>query len=494
MRLSARELIDDILDHNTWTPWDTAPEYGEISPDYTASLQRAREKSGTDEAVITGEGLIDGHRVAIIASEFAFLGGSIGAATSHRIVDAIHRATDERLPLLISPASGGTRMQEGTPAFVLMVAITAAIHRHKDQHLPYLVYLRDPTTGGTMASWGSAGNLTFAQPGATLGFLGPRVVELTTGTPLSEGVQTGENLAAHGVIDGVIDPSALRELIRKLFDVMISPATPVWSEPEAPQLTGVNLTAWEAITRTREASRLGVAGILRALGPNWIPLSGTGDGRISRAVRMGFARIHGQPVVFVGMDRSQQPPLGDDVLSTEAMRFARRGISLARDLNLPLVSVVDTPGGELSDRAETTGMARSIARTLTEILDIEVPTVSVILGQGCGGAALAMLPADRVLACEDAWLSPLPPEGASAILYRDTDHAAELMARQQVYAGDLLAAGVVDELLPALSEVSPETGSEAILAGIARALWKVQNGGDRKGREERLSFYEKFGR
>lgn len=172
-RLSAHDLIHDILDTDSWDSWDTKPDYGEVSDDYAASLARAREKSGVDEAVITGAGTIDGHRVTVVASEFSFLGGSIGAATSRRIIDAIHRATAESLPLLISPASGGTRMQEGTPAFALMISITAAIHRHKDQHLPYLVYLRHPTTGGAMASWGSAGHLTFAQPGATLGFLGP---------------------------------------------------------------------------------------------------------------------------------------------------------------------------------------------------------------------------------------------------------------------------------------------------------------------------------
>lgn len=151
-RTSAHDLIQQVLDPNSFVSWDTPPEYGDISAAYRDALARAREKSGVDEAVITGEGTVGGTRVAFVLSEFSFLGGSIGAATARRIIAGIHRATEAGLPLLISPSSGGTRMQEGTPAFALMVSITTAVYRHKDAHLPFLVYLRNPTTGGVMAS------------------------------------------------------------------------------------------------------------------------------------------------------------------------------------------------------------------------------------------------------------------------------------------------------------------------------------------------------
>ena len=213
--ITAQQLIDEVLDPHTFQSWDETPHYGTISDDYRAAIDRAKTKSGVDEAVITGEGMISGTRVAFVLSEFTFLGGSIGAATARRIITAIHRATAEQLPLLISPSSGGTRMQEGTPAFALMVSITTAVYRHKDAHLPFIVYLRNPTTGGVMASWGSAGHITFAEPGALLGFLGPRVVELTTGKTIPTGIQQGEHLAQHGVIDGVISPKQLRAAVQK---------------------------------------------------------------------------------------------------------------------------------------------------------------------------------------------------------------------------------------------------------------------------------------
>lgn len=492
-RTSAHDLITEVLDPGSYISWDTPPEYGDISDDYRATLERAREKSGVDESVITGEGTIDGRRVATILSEFSFLGGSIGAATARRIIDGIHRATAQQLPLLISPSSGGTRMQEGTPAFALMVSITTAVYRHKDQHLPFLVYLRNPTTGGVMASWGSAGHFTFAEPDALLGFLGPRVVELTTGTPMPEGVQTGENLARCGVIDGVVSPKDLRASVKKINEVLLStvpsqqPALPE-VQPHEPE------SVWDAIQRTRRTDRPGVQDIVAKLRAKLIYLSGSGDGRRSPAVTVALAQLDGRPVVLIGQDRHQQPPLGEHPLGTEALRMARRGIALAHQLQLPLVSIIDTPGAELSQYAEEHGMAGSIARTLGELVDLDVPTVSIILGQGCGGGALAMLPSDRVLAASNSWLSPLPPEGASAIIYRDTEHAPQMMEEQDVSASALLKAGIVDAIIPEIGDAAdePEAFIDRVLATVSHTLWELDHNPQRVGREERFRHYEKL--
>ena len=176
-RIGTDELRDAVLDEGTFVSWDTAPLVVPTGPSYARELADARAASGRDESVLTGEGRVFGRRVAVVVCEFEFLGGSIGVAAAERITAAVQRATAERLPLLASPCSGGTRMQEGTVAFLQMVKIAAAVTLHKQAHLPYLVYLRHPTTGGVFASWGSLGHVTFAQPGALVGFLGPRVYE-----------------------------------------------------------------------------------------------------------------------------------------------------------------------------------------------------------------------------------------------------------------------------------------------------------------------------
>ena len=220
-RLTAHDLIDLVLDAASWSSWDTPPVYGDISESYAAELAAAREKAGTDESVLTGEGLMRGRRVAVLVGEFGFLAGSIGRATADRLVAAITRATEEGLPLLAAPISGGTRMQEGTPAFVQMVRIAEAVMAHRRAGLPYLVYLRHPTTGGVMASWGSLGHVTVAEPGALVGFLGPRVYQALYGEAFPEDVQTSENLYARGIIDAVVAPEDIPDILDRALTCML---------------------------------------------------------------------------------------------------------------------------------------------------------------------------------------------------------------------------------------------------------------------------------
>ncbi|QDQ21961.1 carboxyl transferase domain-containing protein [Corynebacterium glutamicum] len=474
---SALTLIDSVLDPDSFISWDETPQYDNLNQGYAETLERARSKAKCDESVITGEGTVEGIPVAVILSDFSFLGGSLGTVASVRIMKAIHRATELKLPLLVSPASGGARMQEDNRAFVMMVSITAAVQRHREAHLPFLVYLRNPTMGGAMASWGSSGHLTFAEPGAQIGFLGPRVVELTTGHALPDGVQQAENLVKTGVIDGIVSPLQLRAAVAKTLKI-IQPAEA--TDRFSPTTPGTALPVMEAIARSRDPHRPGIGEIMETLGADVVKLSGARAGALSPAVRVALARIGGRPVVLIGQDRRF-------TLGPQELRFARRGISLARELNLPIVSIIDTSGAELSQAAEELGIASSIARTLSKLIDAPLPTVSVIIGQGVGGGALAMLPADLAYAAENAWLSALPPEGASAILFRDTNHAAEIIERQGVQAHALLSQGLIDGIV-----AETEHFVEEILGTISNALSELDNNPERAGRDSRFTRFERL--
>ena len=447
-RISAAQLRDTILDPGSFVSWDVTPIDIGPSAQYAAELAAAREKTGLDESVLTGAGTVAGRPVAVVACEFDFLAGSIGVAAAERITAAIERATAERLPLLASPSSGGTRMQEGTVAFLQMVKIAAAVTLHKRAHLPYLVYLRHPTTGGVFASWGSLGHITVAEPGALIGFLGPRVYEQLYGRPFPPGVQTAENLRHHGVIDGVVPLDALRPTLdwalRVVADPPGEPPEPLAAEPVP------DVPAWVSVEASRRPDRPGVAELLRHGASERVLLSGTGEGEAATTL-LALARFDGQPVVLLGQRRQTGGLVGPG-----ALREARRGMALAAGLQLPLVLVIDTAGPALSEEAEEGGLAGEIARCLSELVTLEVPTVSVLLGQGSGGPALAMVPADRMLAALHGWLAPLPPEGASAIVFRDTDHAPELAAAQGVRSADLLRNGIVDVIVPEHPDAADE--------------------------------------
>ncbi len=453
-RLSARALVDLVFDAGSWRSWDVPPRRDGVSESYAADLAAAAERSGTDESVITGEALLRGRRVAVVVSEFGFLAGSIGRATADRLIAAIRRATAEGLPLLAAPASGGTRMQEGTPAFLQMIRITEAVTAHKARHLPYLVYLRHPTTGGVMASWGSLGHVTVAEPGALLGFLGPRVYEALYAEPFPTGVQVAENLFDRGLVDAVVPPEQIGDIVHRALEILAARALPLPEVPEPAAATLTEVDTWDAVTRSRRTERPGVRRLLRFGATDVVPLHGTGQGEQDPALVLALASFGSVPCVFLGQDRRGQT--SEHQMGPQALRVAQRGMRLATELGLPLVTVIDTMGAALSAAAENGGMAGEIARTLAELVNLPVPTISVMLGEGNGGGALALIPADRVVAAQHAWLSPLPPEGASAIVHRDLEHAPEMARAQRVLALDMHARGAVDRIIPEHPDAADE--------------------------------------
>jgi len=444
-RLSAQDFVNLVLDPGSLKHWDepVAPTRT-LDPSYEQELTRARTKTGLDESVVTGEGRIAGRRIALIACEFGFLAGSIGLAAAERLTRAIERATQERLPLLAAPTSGGTRMQEGTIAFVQMVKISIAVLRHRAAGVPYLVYIRNPTTGGVLASWGSLGHVTAAEPGALIGFLGPRVYEALHGQPFPTGVQAAENLYQHGIIDAVIPASQLAAVADRALGVLDYDRATIQSLPEIEDETVSDVPAWDSIQRSRQADRPGIRELMRYAGSKVTPLEGTGAGEMEPGLYCALAMFGQAPCIVLGHDR-QAEKLGP--MGPAGLREARRGFALAEELGIPVVTVIDTAGLALSKEAEEGGLAGEIARCLGQLVMLPTPTVSLILGQGCGGGALALLPADRVISTQHGWLSPLPPEGASAIIYRTIDRPPEIAQNQGVRSLDLLREGIVDRVV-----------------------------------------------
>jgi acetyl-CoA carboxylase carboxyl transferase subunit beta len=468
------------LDPGSWRSWDEEPREPEHDEAYGASLVRAAAKSGRDESVSTGEGTIEDRPVAVMSGNFGFLGGSIGQAAAARLVRCAERATERRLPLLACTASGGTRMQEGAPGFTAALGVTAAVARHRDAGLPYLVYLRNPTFGGVLATWASLGWPVLAEPGAAIGFLGPRPYAALGGTGDPRATQTAENLAAHDLIDAVVPPKDLRAVLGGLLSGLpgggprgtTTPGTPAKEQPD-PGRSPAGSDAWESIAASRRPDRPGLRQVLGSGTVTWLAGGLTAgiagevtaddtDDPPGSPLAVGTARIGGHRCVVVGQDRSvpKSRPLGP-----AALRRAQRAIAAAGALGLPLVTLIDTAGAELTQAAEEGGVAFEIARCVDAMLRLPVPTVAVLLGQGAGGGAIALAAADRLIALEHSWLAPLAPEGASAIVHGHPNRAAELARGQRISAGELLNRGIADTVLP-----EPAAFTGGITAAVARAL------------------------
>ena len=249
------------------------------------------------------------------------------------------------------------------------------------------------------------------------------------------------------------------------------------------------MPAWESIEASRRPDRPGVGHLLRHGASERVLLSGTGAGEAATTL-LALARFGGQPVVVLGQQRRVGGMVGPG-----ALREARRGMALAAGLKLPLVLVIDTAGPALSEEAEEGGLAGEIARCLSDLVTLDTPTVSVLLGQGSGGPALAMVPADRVLAAQHGWLAPLPPEGASAIVFRDTDHAPELAAAQGVRSADLLRNGIVDVIVPEHPDAADEPieFSRRVARAIAAEVGALSAVADADRISARLDRYRRLG-
>lgn len=495
---SALERVALVADAGSFEPWfeqvvSHDPYDFHDSRPYTERLASAREKTGSSESVACGGATLEGRPVGIVAAEFGFLGGSIGVATGERVARLLERCQAERRPVVALPASGGTRMQEGTAALMQMAKLAAAVSRFRAAGLAYLVCLTHPVTGGVLASWGSLGTVSWALPGALIGFGGPRVVELMTGTALPPGVQVAEHLLAHGQLDDVILPSELRERAARALRVAApqrhhEPSVAV-AEEERIDPSQAEGDACASLARSRDPRRPSTRDLIERAATDVTLLRGDRTGAPDDpSCLVALAAWRGVPVVVVAQHRDGRAH-GRSVMGPAGFRKARRGMALAAELGLPLVTLIDTPGAEMSVLAEEGGMAGEIARCLAAMSCVPSPTLAVILGEGGSGGALALLPADRVVCAQHGNLAPIAPEGASAILYRTTDRAEELANSQGIGSWELERLGIVDLIVSERpsAEQEPDAFLErmAAVVGVELRALLQRDPGDRLGARER---------
>ncbi|MQB00387.1 MAG: acetyl-CoA carboxyl transferase [Actinobacteria bacterium] len=480
-------LIAAVADPGSFEIWDddivsADPLSFVDSKPYAERLTEAARGSVSNESVVTGSALLEERPLGLIAGHFPFLGGSIGVAAGERIARAFERALAGGWPVLALPASGGARMQEGVLALVQMIKLAQSVREFRSAGLPYVVYLTDPTIGAVLASWGSLGHLTFGMPRAVVGFSGPRVVQLTTGAAFPMGVQRPETLKQHGLID---DTFPLQELRSRMSLLLSSLESGSYRRFAGPEIDGDrNGDAWNSVQRSRDATRPGARDLLErcATHVTYLRGDGTGGGDDPCCIA-AVARFVGVPSVIVAQDRSASPTGAH--MGPAGYRKARRAMGIATELRLPLVTIIDSPGAEMSVEAETGGLSAEIARCLLDMTGLAIPTVSLLLGEGAGGGALALLPADRVLSAKNAWLSSIAPEAASAIVHRSIDRAPDLAAAQRIGSWDLERFGIVDAVIQEPPE--PTEGRAEFLDRVGASVRRELNALLDQPPEERLS-------
>ena len=480
-RVHAYRRIEMVGDEGTFEEWDKGlctrnPLHYKGYEEKIAHLQ---EKTGLEEAVVTGKVKIQGQDTVIGVCDGRFMMSSMGEVVGEKITRAVERATREKLPVILFTCSGGARMQEGIVSLMQMAKTSAALKRHSDAGLLYVTVLTDPTTGGVTASFAMLGDIILAEPGALIGFAGPRVIEQTIGQKLPKGFQRAEFLVEHGFVDAIVERPKLRETLGEILRMHSRDG--VWErtlegtaseaaeagEKELPEGAGNGQAgasdardglklhnqvaeAWDRVQISRMKDRPVGSDYIHALFTDFMEFHGDRYYRDDRAIIGGIAYFHGMPVTVIahekGTNTKENIEHNFGMPSPDGYRKALRLMKQAEKFGRPVICFVDTPGAFCGLEAEERGQGEAIARNLFEMSGLTVPVLSIVIGEGGSGGALAMAVADEVWMLENSIYSILSPEGFASILWKDSSKAKEAAEVMKLTAGDLYELGMVEHV------------------------------------------------
>lgn len=478
-RIHAYRRIQMVIDEGTFEEWDHDLTGGNPVnyKGYPEKVQALQEKTGLKEAVVTGRGKINGRETVIAVCDGRFLMASMGWAVGEKITRAVERATEEKLPVIIFACSGGARMQEGITSLMQMAKTSAALERHSKAGLLYVSVLTEPTTGGVTASFAMLGDIILAEPGALIGFAGPRVIEQTIRQKLPKGFQRAEFLVEHGFVDDIVRRENLKETLGKILEMHEGQSTDSTSENEKASYinkdefspksdvahAGINpyLTAWERVQLSRKTDRPSGSDYIEALFTDFMEFHGDRNYGDDRAVIGGIAKFHGRPVTVIvqekGTNTKENIAHNFGMPMPEGYRKALRLMKQAEKFHRPVICFVDTPGAFCGIEAEERGEGEAIARNLRELAGLKTPVLSIVTGEGGSGGALALAAGDQVWMLENSVYSILSPEGFASILWKDSTKAKEAAAVMKLTASDLYQKGIIEQVIPEPENLTPES-------------------------------------
>ena len=473
-RVHAYRRIEMLTDVGTFEEWNKEMPFSNPLdfPNYEKKVESAREKTNLNEAIVIGKAKIDGNTAVVGVCDARFIMSSMGHVVGEKITEAVERATKEKLPVILFACSGGARMQEGIVSLMQMAKTSAALKRHHEAGQLFISVLTDPTTGGVTASFAMLGDIIIAEPGALIGFAGPRVIEQTIGQKLPEGFQRAEFLLDHGFVDMILPRQDQKHVIGRILymhrkhdmDVEengVKTDIPVNTLAAPQSQENTEKSAWDTVLLSRKADRPTALDYINAVFDEFMEFHGDRCFKDDGAIVGGIAMFHGMPVTVIGQQKGKNTK--DNIRrnfgmpSPDGYRKALRLMKQAETFGRPIICFVDTPGAFCGLEAEERGQGEAIARNLFEMSDLKVPVLSIVIGEGGSGGALAMAVANEVWMMENAIYSILSPEGFASILYKDSKKAPEAARVMKVTAADLKELGLIEGIIPEEEPANTDT-------------------------------------
>ena len=473
-RVHAYRRLEMVLDEGSFEEWNREMEFSNPLdfPGYEKKVLAAQEKTGLKEAIVTGTGTIKGFPTAIGICDARFIMSSMGHVMGEKITRMVERATKEKLPVILYACSGGARMQEGIVSLMQMAKTSAALKKHHEAGQLFVSVLTDPTTGGVTASFAMLGDIILAEPNALIGFAGPRVIEQTIGQKLPEGFQRAEFLLEHGFVDKIVERENQRNVLADILrmhqkqdmhdhpqESLKKTAEDVENYLEKQKQSGKN--AWDTVKLSRSADRPVALDYIHALFDDFMEFHGDRYFGDDGAIVGGIATFCGKPVTVIGQQKGRTTKenihRNFGMPSPEGYRKALRLMKQAETFHRPIICFVDTPGAFCGLEAEERGQGEAIARNLFEMAALTVPVLSIVIGEGGSGGALAMAVANEVWMMENAIYSILSPEGFASILWKDSKKAPEAARVMKITAADLYERGLIERVIPETEPATLET-------------------------------------
>ena len=464
-RVHAYRRIQMVADPDTFEEWDHDLTGGNPMHyrGYEEKVHALQEKTGLQEAVVTGKCRINGKETVLAVCDGRFMMSSMGWAVGEKITRAVENATEKRLPVIIFACSGGARMQEGITSLMQMAKTSSALKRHSDAGLLYVSVLTEPTTGGVTASFAMLGDVILAEPGALIGFAGPRVIEQTIHQKLPKGFQRAEFLLEHGFVDDIVKRENLKETLGKILTFHEKEdLVPGQNQLECSHIGNAPfLSAWERVQLSRKMDRPSGSDYIEALFDDFMEFHGDRTYGDDKAIIGGIASFHGMPVTVIAQQKGNNTK--ENIYHNfgmpmpEGYRKALRLMKQAEKFHRPVICFVDTPGAFCGVEAEERGQGEAIARNLMELSGLKTPVLSIVTGEGGSGGALALAAGDQVWMLENSVYSVLSPEGFASILWKDSTRAEEAAEVMKLTATDLYQKGIIEEMIPEPEEFHTES-------------------------------------
>jgi len=446
-------------------------------PGYKEKHDIAIAKTNTSEAIITGIATIDGEKVMLGVMDSRFMMGSMGIVVGEKITRLFEEATEDKTPVIIFSASGGARMQEGIFSLMQMAKTTAALAKYNDLGGLFISVLTHPTTGGVSASYALLGDINLSEPKTLIGFAGKRVIEQTINETLSENFQTSEFLLEHGFLDAIVERKDIRNTISHLLKLHKSGkdyisvkylenkndlnkvvsefytkhANYTTKEYDNMENGTKKSSAWDKVLVSRDINRFRSHDIIHMIFNSFIEFHGDRFSGDDKSMICGVAYFAGIPVTIIsqqkGKDMAEMEYRHYGMSLPEGYRKSLRLMKQAEKFKRPIICFIDTPGAFPGVSAEEHGQAEAIGKNLFEMSHLKVPIISIVLGEGGSGGALAIGVANKFVMLENSIFSVVSPEGCSSILWKDSKMASKAAEYLKITAEDLYSFGIIDGII-----------------------------------------------